>query len=588
MDTAEFRVRGKEMVDFIADYMENIKSRRVTPEVQPGYLSNMISLDAPQTGEKWSDIMNDVEQKIMPGITHWQHPSFHAYFPAGNSYPSILGDMLSSGLGIIGFSWASSPACTELETIVLHWLGKMSGLHKSLLPFEETDSETIDMNSINNKRSTNAILSSSLNTIDEDCNEIQKTETLKMHSGGGVLLGSASECVLVSMLAARGRAIANYKKTVCMEEDGIILTKLVAYTSKLAHSCVEKAAMISLCKIRFLEVDENYSLRGETIERAMQQDIANGLIPFYACGTYGTTGCCSFDNIPEIGVVCKKYNVYLHVDAAYAGNALICQELRKLMPGLELVDSFSSNPNKWMLVNFDSSCLWVKDKYTLTRALSVDPVYLQYRQMDKAIDYRHWGIPLSRRFKSLKLWFTIRSYGVDGLQNYIRGHVKLAKEFEKLLLSDKRFEIFGSVTLGLVCFRLKGPDILSKNLLTLLNESGKVQLTPTIVNDKYIIRFSVNSKKASLADILNSWGIIQAAAEITVNQPLYSLERYESKKFNAYLKENKSNLTRIRRQNFKKMMSVSSIMAPPMKKGKIQRANSYMITDIEIVSETVV
>ncbi len=257
------------------------------------------------------------------------------------------------------------------------------------------------------------------------------------------------------MLSARCKAIAAYKRNIGIHEDGLILTKLVAYTSKLSHSCVEKAAMISLVKIRLLDVDENLSLRGETLQKAVEADIAQGFIPFYACATFGTTGCCSFDQLPEIGDVCKRFNIYLHVDAAYAGNALICEELRCLMPGIDRVDSFSSNPNKWMLVNFDSSCLWVKDKYTLTHALSVDPVYLQYRQMDKAIDYRHWGINLSRRFKSLKLWFTIRSYGVDGLKSYIRGHIRLAKEFEKLVLSDHRFEIFGRVTLGLVCFRLK-------------------------------------------------------------------------------------------------------------------------------------
>lgn len=593
MDTAEFRIRGKEMVDFIADYLENIKDRRVTPKIQPGYLTELISLTAPTSGENWDDIMEDVEQKIMPGITHWQHPAFHAYFPAGNSYPSILGDMLSSGLGVIGFSWASSPACTELETIVLHWLGKMSGLHRSLLPFEETNEQTIDMNTTVNKTTTNAILTQEFKEIEQKDTYMHDTST--RHCGGGVLLGSASECVLVSMLAARGKAIANYKRKVSLEEDGTILNKLVAYASKLAHSCVEKAAMISLVKIRLLDVDKNYSLRGDVLEKAMQEDIAKGLIPFYTCGTFGTTGCCSFDNVPEIGVVCQKYDTYLHVDAAYAGNALICEELRYLMRGIEFVDSFSSNPNKWMLINFDTSCLWVKDKYSLTKALTVDPVYLQYRQMDKAIDYRHWGIPLSRRFRSLKLWFTIRSYGVVGLQNYIRQHTAMAKEFEKLLLSDTRFELFGKVTLGLVCFRLKGPDILSKNLLTLLNESGKIHLTPSVICEKYIIRFCVNSKKVTIEDIVNSWGIIKTAADITVNEPLYSLDGIQSKKFVEYLNEQKSTTTaNLRRKNLKRIHSesISHYNLPnPINRSnrsKFLKANSFMFTDINLIRETVI
>lgn len=305
MDSAEFRVRGKEMIDFIADYLDNISERKVTPDIEPGYLSKMIPLSAPKNSESWDTIMTDVNQQIMPGVTHWQHPAFHAYFPAGNSYPSILGDMLSSGLGIIGFSWAASPACTELETIVLHWLGKMSGLHRSLLPFEETNDSNIDMNNLTNQITTNSILSKRLANIDED----KVNETFIQHTGGGVLLGSASECVLVSMLAARTKAIFNYKKTEKIEEDGIILSKLVAYTSKLSHSCVEKAAMICLVKIRHLPVDKDYSLRGETLEEAMNKDIANGLIPFYVCGTFGTTGCCSFDNMIEIGKVCQEKGV---------------------------------------------------------------------------------------------------------------------------------------------------------------------------------------------------------------------------------------------------------------------------------------
>jgi len=527
--------------------------------------------------------MADVDEQIMPGVTHWQHPSFHAYFPAGNSYPSILGDMLSSGLGIIGFSWASSPACTELETIVLQWLGKMSGLHKSLLPFEETKENFINMKSSTNQNTTNSILTKRLANIEEKgiINEVYT-----QHTGGGVLLGSASECVLVSMLAARSKAILNYKRTEKIEEDGVILSKLVAYASKLSHSCVEKAAMISLVKIRHLQVDDNYSLRGQTLEDAMNKDIANGLIPFYVCGTFGTTGCCSFDNMIEIGKVCKKKNVYLHVDAAYAGNALICKELRTLMPGTEYVDSFSTNPNKWLLVNFDTSCLWVKDKFTLTNALSVDAVYLQYRQMDKAIDYRHWGIPLSRRFKSLKLWFTIRSYGVEGLQSYIRNHVQLAREFEKLLLSDKRFEIFGKVTLGLVCFRLKGSDVLSRNLLQFLNKSRLIHLIPAVVNDTYIIRFCVNSKKADINDIINSWNIIKSAADHVVDQPLHSLDQFESKKFSDLIAS--VNLSKIRRSTLKKMLSDPSKRIISAKgRGKLTKANSIIFTDVQIISENI-
>jgi len=505
MEVDEFRRRGKEMVDFIADYLENINKRKVVPNIEPGYLRSLVSLDPPKSSENWDEIMKDIEEKIMPGITHWQHSKFHAYFPAGNSFPSILGDMLSTGLGINGFSWQASPACTELETIVMHWMGTMAGLPKHLLPFEDLNTEKLI--------DTDAALNENLN---EQTETVQTSNTFgNLHWGGGVLLGSASECVLVSMLAARGKAISKYKRQHGSKEDGKILAKLVAYTSKLAHSCVEKAAMICLVKIRLVETDEDYSMRGDALKKAMENDRAKNLIPFYVCGTFGTTSCCSFDNLKEIGSICNEMDIYLHVDAAYAGNALICEELRPLMKGIEHVDSFSFNPNKWMLINYDASCLWVKDKYILTKALSIDPVYLQYRQMDKAIDYRNWGISLSRRFRSLKLWFTIRSYGVNGIQDYIRHHVALVKDFEKLVSSDERFEIIGKVTLGLVCFRLKGPEILSKNLLFLLNDSGDIHMTPTIVNEKYIIRFCVNAKQATLNDIQTSWELIKEAADKT-------------------------------------------------------------------------
>lgn len=249
--------------------------------------------------------------------------------------------MLSSGLGIVGFSWAASPACTELETIVLDWLGKLMGLPKDFLPFEDQFDE--NMNSpmvknqsyfVNNIEETNETEYSGLNGDFSDDQAMQNE--FKPHCGGGVLLGTASECVLISMLSARRLAIQRYKKSNGPEEDGTILNKLVAYCSKLAHSCVEKAAMISLVKIRLLEVDENFSLRGDTLAKAINDDLSEGLIPFYVCGTLGTTSCCSYDNLNEIGLLCQKYDLYLHIDAAYAGNALICEEFRQHMTGLQV------------------------------------------------------------------------------------------------------------------------------------------------------------------------------------------------------------------------------------------------------------
>jgi len=294
----------------------------------------------------------------------------------------------------------------------------------------------------------------------------------------------------------------------------------------------KKNANISLVKIRLLEPDsESFSLRGFTLEEQIELDIQQGLIPFFVCGTFGSTGCCSFDNMPEVGEVCKKYDVYLHIDAAYAGNALICEELRHLMPGISYADSFSFNPNKWMLTNFDCSCLWVKNRHILKKCLSIHPSYLQYKQMNETIDYKDWGIALSRRFKSLKLWFTIRTYGLNGLQEYIRNHVRLASNFERLVLSDNRFEIFGKVTLGLVCFRLKGTNILNKTLVDYLNSNGKIHLTPAIINDKQVIRFCVTSEKSKLEDINFAWDQIKETADL-----VKELERHKLKKRKILLK----------------------------------------------------
>ncbi|XP_066997952.2 aromatic-L-amino-acid decarboxylase [Anabrus simplex] len=467
MDSNEFRVRGKEMVEYICQYLEGLGSRRVTPNIEPGYLRDLLPAEAPQEPESWEDIMLDVETKIMPGVTHWQHPRFHAYFPSGNSFPSILGDMLSDAIGCIGFSWAASPACTELETIVLDWLGKAIGLPQEFLTF-----------------ATNS-------------------------RGGGVIQTSASECVLVTMLAARAQAIKRLKQQQPQLEEGVLLTKLMAYCSKEAHSCVEKAAMICFVKLRILEPDDKCSLRGETLRQAMEEDVKLGHVPFFVSTTLGTTSCCSFDNLNEIGPVCQRFpSVWLHVDGAYAGNAFICPELKPLMSGIQYADSFNTNPNKWLLVNFDCSALWVRDRIRLTSALVVDPLYLQHGYSDASIDYRHWGVPLSRRFRSLKIWFVLRSYGISGLQAYIRHHIMLAKKFEGLVRKDSRFEVCNDVKLGLVCFRLKGTDQMNQKLLANINGSGKIHMVPASVNDKYVIRFCAVAQNATVEDVVYAWGVI--------------------------------------------------------------------------------
>lgn len=476
MNIEEFRIRGKEMVEYICEYLRTLEGKRVTANVDPGYLRPLLPKEAPLKPEPWEAIMRDVECKIMPGITHWQHPRFHAYFPSGNSFPSILGDMLSDAIGCIGFSWAASPACTELETIVLDWFAKAMNLPTAFMADNEAG------------------------------------------KGGGVIQGSASECILVSMLAARTQIIRMLKEQDPNTEDSAFLPRLVAYCSMESHSCVEKAAMISFVKLRVLEPDDKCRLRGKRLESAIREDTANGLVPFFVSTTLGSTGCCSFDNLVEIGPVCRKYSgIWLHVDGAYAGSAFICPELRPLMAGIEYADSFNTNPNKWLLVNFDCSCLWVRDRVKLTSAMVVDPLYLQHANSGESIDYRHWGIPLSRRFRALKLWFVMRSYGITGLQNYIRNHIRLAKRFETKIKRDKRFEVVNEVTVGLVCFRMKENDEINQELLANINASGKLHMIPSRVMNKYTLRFCVVKEDATDYDIDFAVDVIQEhAAEVLV------------------------------------------------------------------------
>lgn len=311
------------------------------------------------------------------------------------------------------FQQASSPAATELETVVLDWYAKALDLPKFFL-------------------------SDAPGSI-----------------GGGALQGSASECALVCLMAARARAIKTLK---CGDEeihDSVYLPQLVAYTSKEAHSSVEKAAKMAIIKLRILETDTCGCFRGNTLKAAIDKDLKDGLTPFFVVATVGTTGACAFDYLVEIGKVCKEVpTIWFHVDGAYAGNSFILPEMRRFKEGIEYADSFNTNPNKLLLTNFDASAMWVRDVMALKTALTVNPLYLQHEH-SSAIDYRHYGIPLSRRFRALKLWFVFRTYGIIGLQEYIRNHIRLAKRFEKLVNADDRFEVKNDVHLGLVCFRLK-------------------------------------------------------------------------------------------------------------------------------------
>ncbi|KAF7233159.1 hypothetical protein EG68_06462 [Paragonimus skrjabini miyazakii] len=473
MDTRQFGIWGKRMVDFICEYLDTIGNQRVIPIVEPGYLRPLLPEKAPEQPEEWPEIFKDIKQLIVPGLTHWQHPRFHAYFPAASSAPSIMGDMLSAAFGCLGFSWAASPAITELEIVMMDWLVDLFGLPAHF--------------------------------------------SHKSGKGGGVLQSSASDCVLVSMLAARHRAIEIHKHRFIGEDnpEAAVLSHLVAYASTLAHSCVEKASMICFVKFHQIEPDVNHAMTGNALNSAIEEDIKNGLIPFYVCATLGTTSCCSFDQLASVGPVCSRHEVWLHIDAAYAGNSFICPELREYMEGIQHAWSININPNKWLLVGYDCSLMWVRDHQALTSSMMVNPVYLQHKHSSRTVDFRHWGIPLSRRFRALKLWFVIRIYGASGLREYIRNHIAQARLFTQNVLADERFEIFGKPVTGLVCFRLKGSNTINQYLTRAINETLELHVVPAVVNDIYFVRFAVCREDANSTDIEHAWtGIKLVATEI--------------------------------------------------------------------------
>ena len=471
MDSEEFRLRGREVIDFIIDYNATISQRPILLKKNEGRLKDLLSETAPIKPESFDKIMNDVKNYILPGLVHWRHPRYFAYFPCGGSYPSILADMLISTINCSGFSWAAGPACTELEIITLDWLAKMIGL-----PSDFRSSEA--------KR-----------------------------GGGGVFQISSADAMLVNMIAARHIKTKEMKRRNPSLDCRAHLPFFMAYCSKISHASIAKIAEVAMIQVRLLETDDKYRLRGETLAQAMKQDKQKGLIPFFVLASLGTTACCSCDSLDEIGPVCEDFDVWLHVDGAYAGSSLLCPEYQYLLKGVDYAQSFTIDPSLWMLVNFDCCAMWVKDRNKLTEALIIDPLYLEHAFSHISIDYRHWGIPLSRKFRALKLWFVIRNYGVEGLQKYIRKHIHLAKLFEKLVREDDRFVVENEVNFGLVCFRIKGCNILNVKLLKKVNESGEILIVGTLLGTNYVLRLCICSENTDEEDVYFAWELISKTAE---------------------------------------------------------------------------
>jgi aromatic-L-amino-acid decarboxylase len=467
MTPDEFRRYGHAVVDWIADYQSRVESFPVLSRVKPGEIRASLPAAPPAKGEPFDALLKDVEKLILPGITHWQSPNFFAYFPCNASGPGILGDLLSSGLGVQGMLWSTSPACTELETHVMDWLVGMLGLPEKFLSSK---------------------------------------------SGGGVIQDTASSAALCALLAGRERA-TNYasNKKGC---DG----KLVAYTSAHAHSSLEKSAMIAGIgreNLRLIDVDENFAMRPDALAQGIEADKRAGLTPCFVCATVGTTSSNAMDPVAVIGEICRRHDLWLHVDAAMSGTAMLCPEFRHLQNGVELADSYNFNPHKWMGANFDCSCFWVADRKALIQTLSVLPEYLrnQATESGAVIDYRDWHIQLGRRFRALKLWFVIRHYGVEGLQHNVRQHVRLAQQFVEWIRKDDRFELAAPVPLNLVCFRHKAGDAANQQIMERLNRSGDLYLTHTKLNGKLTLRMSIGQTHTQDRHVERAWKRIREETE---------------------------------------------------------------------------
>ncbi len=467
MTPEEFRRAGHELIDWIADYVDAVDRYPVNPDLKPGAVRSALSPVPPAHPEEWDAVRSDLERVIVPGIVHWQHPSFFAYFPSNTTYPSILGELLAAGLGVQGMSWVTSPACTELETLVLDWMVELLGLPASFT-------------------STSA-------------------------GGGGVIQGSASEAVLVAICSARWRATGG-----AINADGDT-SRLVAYGTAQTHSSLEKGlriAGIGTDRFRIIPHDASFAMQSDALAATIAADRAAGLVPFFVCATHGTTSSMAFDPTPTIGPLCRNEGVWLHVDAAMSGIAALTPEHRWVNEGLEHADSYCTNAHKWMGVNFDCDLYWTADRAALLGALSILPEYLRSAAAESgaAIDYRDWQIPLGRRFRALKLWLTIRMEGVAAMQAMIRRHVELTQRLAATVRADERFEIVAPHPLNLLCLRLTAGDDATDLLIERANATGTVLFTRTVLDGQSALRFSIGTRATEWRHVAAAWDLLQSLA----------------------------------------------------------------------------
>jgi len=468
MDNEEFRSHGHAFVDWMADYLTGVEDYPVKSQVRPGEIAAKLASSAPEDGEAMEQIFADFQRDVIPGITHWQHPSFFAYFPANSSPPAVLAEMLVATLAPQCMLWETSPAATEMETRVLDWLRQMIGLPEDF---------------------------------------------------AGVIQDSASSATLCALLTARERATEWRGNAGGLNA----LPPLCVYVSEQVHSSADKDVMVAgmgLEYLRKIPVGDDFTMRPEALAAAIEADISAGYTPCCVIATLGSTGVGAIDPLRPIAEICQRHGIFLHVDAAWAGSALVLEEWRWMIDGVEAVDSFVFNPHKWLFTNFDCSAHFVREPDDLVRALGILPAYLKTREADRVINYRDWSVPLGRRFRALKLWFVLRSYGVAEIRRRIATHIDLAREAAAWMEAAADFELLAPLSLALFNFRYHptgqdDPDTLDRlneALLHKLNDSGDLYLTQNIVNGAYAIRFAVGQTNTERRHVVAAWQAIQDTA----------------------------------------------------------------------------
>jgi aromatic-L-amino-acid decarboxylase len=452
----------------MADYLRDVGSLPITPAVTPGDIRRQVPDTPPLDPEPFEALLEDFQRVIVPGMTHWNHPGWFAYFPGNNSPPSILGEMLTATMGAQCMSWATSPAATELEQVVMDWLRQMMDLPAGMV---------------------------------------------------GVIQDTASTATLVALLTARERATGGRAGAAGLSAAG---EPLAVYASREAHSSIDKAvklAGVGLDMLRHVETDEAYAMRPDALARALDADRSAGIRPACVVATVGTTSSTAIDPLRPIAELCRRSGAWLHVDAAYAGAAAIVPELRSMFDGIEAADSIVFNPHKWLLTNFDCTAYFVRDPATLLSTFQATPEYLRTAYDADVVNFRDWGIQLGRRFRALKLWFVIRSYGVEGLRAIIRHHVELAHELAGWIEESPDFELMAPVPFGLVCFRFRPSgrseeqlDALNARLLTAVNGTRERYLTHTRLGGRYAIRLVVGQRATERAHVRGAWEAVREAA----------------------------------------------------------------------------